>query len=352
MAFSAVKRQASRNRGTSRKYMSLYKKILGESWKITWRNKYLWFFGLFVAFLEVGGEYNTLLRYLFRGSAEGGLPFWNRLVDVGVFSDQAIRNIGQQEPLAVLSLLFVFLVIIALICFIVWLTAVSQAGLVNNSSYYLTGKKYTKDDFKIGIKSGTKNFLPVLILNIIIKIIIFIGFFIISLPIVLSITKQSAAPIDYTYILFFIILIPIILSASFIIKYAIAYVVIKGKGIGESIKNGFQLFIKNWLISLEMAFILFFISFLGWLLILLIILSLTIPFLLLYYIILNIFVGGAILVALLAIIIFIAVVVLTGSIIATFQTISWTKLFLELVGRGGTSKILRVVENIKQKIVN
>ena len=44
-------------------------------------------------------------------------------------------------------------------------------------------------------------------------------------------------------------------------KYAIAYVVIKGSGFVEAVKLGWQLFVKNWLVSLEMAFILFFINF-------------------------------------------------------------------------------------------
>lgn len=336
--------------------MSLYKKILSESWRATWKHKYLWFFGLFAAFLELGGEYNMLFSNFSRGASREVFPFWHSLANTGIFSGQALKNIGllaKEEPLSILSLTFIFLVIIVLICFIAWLAITSQVGLVNNASNHLTGKKDTGDDFKSGIKVGIKNFWPVFTLNVAAKIMIFIGFLIICVPVISSAANMPTASVDYTYILLFIVLIPIILSISFIIKYAIAYIVIKEKKLKDAIKDGYQLFSKNWLISLEMAFIQFFISFIGGMLILLIILTLAIPFTLLFYFSLKyISTGGFWFIFSFAMMIMVVIVVLAGSIISTFQTISWTKLFLELVGKGGTSKILRIAEDIKQKITN
>jgi len=43
-------------------------------------------------------------------------------------------------------------------------------------------------------------------------------------------------------------------------KYAIAYVVINKRQVSQAINQGWQLFKENWLVSLEMALILFFIN--------------------------------------------------------------------------------------------
>jgi hypothetical protein len=41
--------------------MSLYRSILKRAWEISWKFKYLWFFGLFAALLGNGGEFEIIL---------------------------------------------------------------------------------------------------------------------------------------------------------------------------------------------------------------------------------------------------------------------------------------------------
>ena len=42
--------------------MSFYRNILKQAWKITWRNKYLWWLGIFAALLGNGGEFEILFN--------------------------------------------------------------------------------------------------------------------------------------------------------------------------------------------------------------------------------------------------------------------------------------------------
>ncbi|MEA3464334.1 MAG: hypothetical protein U9R14_04680 [Patescibacteria group bacterium] len=329
--------------------MQLYSNILKQGLKITWQNKYLWFFGLFAALFGNGGEYEILARGL-SGNANF-FPGWQRFVETGVFSSQTLNNIKQiihEDPLSLAMILAVGLVIFILFGFLVWLVIVSQAALVNNSANIITEKKSGKLGIQNGVAVGIKNFWPVFGLNIVIKLFIYLLFILLSLPFVLSLAQNSMAAIDLFYVIAFIIFIPLAIALSFIIKYAIAYVVIRGSGFCAAIRDGWRLFAGNWLVSVEMAFILFFINLLVGLALVLTVLILAVPFLFLGLIFYYIFSAtGFWVVAILALIIFLAITVLTGAALSTFQIASWTGLFIELINKGGTSRIARMFKKLE-----
>jgi len=329
--------------------MSFYRKILKQAWKITWQNKYLWLFGIFAAMLGNGGEYEILYRSVGSGGGQETIPIWQRLAETGLFSKKIFSNVNQimaEDSLSLLLILFVGLAILALLVFGIWLVIVSQVALVNNSAGIIEGKR---TNWQNGFNSGIKKFWPVLGLNIILKAIIYLILIFLSLPIILS-AKTVTLTANFLFIIAFIVFIPIILSLSFILKYAIAYVVIRNSDFIESIKQGWQLFINNWLVSLEMAFILFFINLLVGLAIILLILILAIPFLFLgfiFYYLASLF--GFWTIFILALIILFLVIILGGAALAVFQISSWIGLFTELIKHGGKSKLVRVMENIYNK---
>ena len=72
--------------------MSLYRNILKQSWQTTWRNKYLWFFGIFAVFLGNAGEYK-ILSYSLSGDNQSILPAVDKIVQTGIFSKHAFDNI-------------------------------------------------------------------------------------------------------------------------------------------------------------------------------------------------------------------------------------------------------------------
>ena len=130
-------------------------------------------------------------------------------------------------------------------------------------------------------------------------------------------------------------------------KYAIAYVVINKYKVEQAIAQSWRLFKENWLISFEMAVILFFINLLAGLAIVLAILTLAVPFVflgLIFYYAFSLI--GSWLIAILAFASFLFIVVTFGAALAVFQIASWTGLFLELDKNGGVSKLVRVVNNL------
>lgn len=324
--------------------MNLYRTILLESWKTTWNRKYLWFFGLFAALLG-GGEYDVIFKALSGETGAGIIPGWQRISETGIFSSQALFNMGnilKTDPLSLIIPLIALLVVLALSAFLIWLSIVSQAALVNNSAAHLSNKKV---DFKKGLAVGTGKFWTVFGLNASIRILIYILFLIIGLLAIVTSFKT-------VYIIAFIIFIPAALVLSFIAKYAVAYAVIKGKNFGGSIKDGCRLFADNWLISLEMAFILFLINILIGLGLVLIILALTIPFLFLVAALYKLAsAAGFWFIIAFASTLFLLIIAFVGAVLSSFQISAWTGLFMQLENKGEESKLVRIAEAVKTKVV-
>jgi len=188
------------------------------------------------------------------------------------------------------------------------------------------------------------NFWPVLTLNIIIKAAIYVLLVLISLP---AIFFQGDFNANLFYIIALVIIVPVAIILSFVMKYAVAYAVINKSKVLPAIEKSYRLFKENWLISFEMAIILFFINLLVGLAIVLAILVLAVPFLFLglifYY---SFSLVGSWLIAILAFASFLFIVVTAGAALAVFQISSWTGLFLELEKKSGVSKLVRVVNSI------
>lgn len=324
--------------------MPFYRNILKQGWRLTWRNKYLWVFGIFAALLGNGGELEILFNNLGGDPGQTLFPSWQRIASTGVFSWQTYANIGnlfRDDTLNTMILLVVALVVLAVFIFLVWLVIVSQAAIVASSAAIIKQKNNTLRD---GLDAGMLNFWPVLVLNIIIKVVVYILLIAISLPVIFS---QDGFSANLFYILALIIAVPAAIILSFIMKYAIAYVIINKSRVGQALKQAGQLFQANWLISFEMAVILFFINLLIGLAVILVILTLAVPFLflglILYYALAAV---GSWLIVTLAFSSFLLIVVVVGAALAVFQITSWTSLFLELDKNRGVSKLVRIVNRL------
>jgi hypothetical protein len=329
--------------------MPLYRQILKQAWNIAWKNKYLWFFGLFAAFLGNGGEYDFLIRFISGDSNRLFLLDWGKLTQTGVFSWKTFTNIAYlsaNDPLTLILVFFVFVVVVVLSVFIVWLSVVSLIAIVNNSAQAFVLKR---ENFNLGLEAGMKKFWPVFWLSMISRLAIYSFFAFISLFISVAVS-QSTNIGSFAYVLAFVVFMPLAIITSFIAKYAIAYVVVRNNKLFKALKNGWDLFCANWLVSTEMAFVLFFINFVVGLAVVLFLLTLFIPFALLLALAKQfaaLFVSWF--VSIVALIIFLFIVAAVGSWLAVFQISSWTKLFLELESNGVSSKIVRTVNKFLGK---
>jgi len=321
--------------------MFLYRNILKQSWQITWHNKYLWFFGLFAALLGSGGTFEIIFRGYNSNTGQGLFTGLRDFIKTGFLSNFFI-GIGRlliNDPISLLFILAMYIFLIFIVCFLIWLIMVSQAALINNAANIITKKKH---NFKAGLDLGIKKFWPVFGLNVILKIVIYIAFLLISLPII-SLSRFYFPIANSLFMIAFIILVPLLFVFSFIINYALAYIVIKNKNFNKALQSGCQLFAKNWLVTLEMALILFTINFLVWLFLLLILLIISIPFIFIALVMVKLGLFFSFwLIIFLALTLYLLITMVVAASLTTFQTISWTDLFIRLIGQGATSKMVRI----------
>lgn len=299
-----------------------YRDIIQKAAATTWRHKFLWFFGLFAALTSNGEEYDSLFRNTswvtdlqqnatdIRDLASDG-----RLQEVwrgftSYLSDNALSSIG---------VVFAFVVIAF---FAVWLIIVSQVALISAAA---KKEKNQTIDLVDGFWSGNKLFGPVLGVNAIALAVLYGSLLVIGLPLLFAYFGTGATVyLTLLVVLAFLILVPANIVISFITKFAAAYVIIERQPIGIAIRKGWRLFLKNWLVSLETAFILFLINF-----------------------VLSLFIIGALGISGLPVtnqigfLIYFFISAILGSLLATFQYTTWTYLFLELTQRTMVSKLIR-----------
>jgi hypothetical protein len=310
--------------------MLSYRNLVKQAWNITWKHKFLWFFGLFSTLLAAGGsiEYKILDQNVNQGLVNGPLLGAGSFAQVIYMMRNfclGFINLFTYDFLTILSTITVLLVCLALGVTLVWLAVSSQAALVVSVKKILSNNKKKENILTIrdGITAGHKKFWPVLGLNILIKVAVNALIFIISLPLIFLVLKDSSLFV-FVYVLLFVIFLPVAISLSLMLKYAIAYSVLENETFIIAIEKGWKLFIKNWLVSLEMAIIIFVINFFASLAILLVITILFFPLFLV-----GISFGFYWLVVLM---VFLALVfvVLAGSALGTFQISTWTDLFINL----------------------
>ncbi|MFW5888095.1 MAG: hypothetical protein ACOCVY_00055 [Patescibacteria group bacterium] len=327
--------------------MSLYRKIFKKTIPLSWHNKYLWFFGLFAAFLGGVGKYDISINKLSGGLQEGTYFGFARFLNSEALEGLTLSNFiqaFQKDPVSVVIIIILFAVLAALFLFVLWLSIVSQIGLVNNSAEaFQSNKKYSSLGIKDGVQAGVKNFWPVLGWNLIIKTIVYLSFALMSLPVVYFFADDYSLSAGISYLILFILFIPVSLILSLLLKYSICYIVLQSKSFTDAIKDSWKLFLNNWLISLEMGFILFAIQFLLTIALVLAGLAIGIPFLFLailfgslatpfFWMVISVYILSAI-----------ALTIFAGSIFTVFQISSWTALFLEITKKKGVlSKLSRL----------
>lgn len=317
--------------------MFSYRFFLTQAWSITKRYKHLWFFGLFASLLYASGEYQIIASFFNQENTGTFVSTW-LIVFGSIFSSAfwlGIIDLANQNPTLLWTLISLFILFVAVLIIILYISISSQAALVNQSAKIIKSKKRLNDlSIGDGLKNSQKWFWPVLWLNLTTKLIITICFFILSIPLLFTIITNSVFS-GLIYAILFLFFLPITLFVSFVMKYAIASCVIEGKNFLDSIKKGMKLFSDNWLVSFEMAFILFIISFFVGLFTLLFI---TLFFVSLY--LLGMLITSASLVAI-SLILSIATMAIVASLVGVFQTATWTGLFLHLNKEKGRSKLER-----------
>lgn len=323
-----------------------YRKILARALKISWKNPWLWIFGLFAAFIGNGSIYEALFRSL-NNLADNISPFAT-LADylnsgvLGMISWQKFVMLSQGDVSGLVMMLLTLLLFICVVALIIGLGVVFQAGAIY-SVVEIDEKKHVS--YKQAFKHGVERFWPVLELNVFTKLVM-LGVLFLLVYLVYQFAPQSIALYVVATILF--VLSGIVIY--FLTVFGTAFIVLRKKSALVALNHAWHLFRHNILLSLEMGLILFIINVLAIIAFFIAGFIILSPFFLLYVILVL---SGmkliATIVAMFMAVVFFLFIFLVGAWWATFQLGAWALLFEELVLKGGRSKIGRVWDLIRGK---
>lgn len=205
-----------------------YLALIKRSWQISWKNKYLWWFGLFLGSVSVG------FPNFYGINSTSNSEKVN--IDTDLIINQTKDFLITNQATIIISL--IALLVFGLICFII--SIISQGAIVSGIEKIEQGKK---ENFISVFKAGYKNFWLVLGLRITQS---FIGLFLtilIFIPSILAIIYKSYI---FGIILLFIALIIVLIISTILAiwsEISIRDLVLKKNDVFASIASGW---IKLW----------------------------------------------------------------------------------------------------------
>jgi hypothetical protein len=323
--------------------MHIHRPILSAAWRLAVSRKKLWIFGFFALLVFVGGEYQIINQSLNGGL---GANIYERLLTNASISPELwpallkALSVDWQTSLAVILLI---LLVCGLLFAILWLSVKSQIALIRWTKKDRLGEGEDEISLWEAFTAKDGRFWRVLATSVFVEITIFAASVFLSIPLVFLYFKDSLWAVA-AYTLFFLILIPVTLSFSLVAKYAMAEIVLEKKGFTAGVIKAWSLFKNNWLVSLEMALILFFINFTVSLITIFILAFVALPIML--TLILFGFTAPLIIVVLVSFLL----LALVASFLMTFQTAAWTNLYLEIKNHNVVAKIERILKTKPKKV--
>ncbi|HCC23375.1 TPA: hypothetical protein DF272_04355 [Candidatus Falkowbacteria bacterium] len=327
-----------------------YRTIFKRAWNISWKHKWLWFFGFFATFLGNGTFYEAIARS-FSHMSEGRSIYYTlrEYVNTGIFSTfswSKMLDLWQKDNVGFGLSVFVMLILLALAATVIILAIVSQVGLVRSA---IGLDEHKKIGFKQAFHLGVEKFWPVFGMNVVTRVVMF-GI-VLFLAFVVSMLLVNANWINYIlYIVSFILLLIAGIIIYFVSIYATAFIVLRHKNIRTSLIYAWHLFKNNVLLNLEVGFLLFVINILvGMAAVILAVFALS-PFILLYLLMILLSVdAGLWILSSTVIVLMVVILILTGSWFTAFQISVWSILFEELALNRGHSKLIRLIERALPK---
>ncbi|MFH1621315.1 MAG: hypothetical protein ABIB04_04505 [Patescibacteria group bacterium] len=234
----------------------VYREIISHAIKTAWNERRFWPLAFFASLLLTGGTYDIILKAIRTASEQGA--YFNQTTlginEIGSTLSLVVTDPGNILGLAsglqaVIAVALVFLSLIAISC-------VSQAGLVYAlGSLKRGGRPKLSDAFRIG--GGA--FWPVLALNALVLSTLWILRFLVAFSLYLALDEKTVAT-QILYMLSFFVFISLTFVVSIVQIFALNAMVLQGAPVSEALIRGYQLFKKNWMITLETALILMLIA--------------------------------------------------------------------------------------------
>lgn len=314
----------------------LYREILRQAWRLTWHQRLLWVLGLFSAVLVSGGAFDVLVRNI----------SWSLQPD---FSFMSMTWGGWSLGLtASLWLIALGLLLAGLAAFVVFVMVRSFISLILGTGEYKVGAKL---DLEKLWHAGHGHFWSVLGTIILAKVLIMFLGGLTLLPLFLLVLGKWNLFSSIIYPPLFLIGVVAGAVVSFLMIFVSAFLVLEKYDWNKAVAAAWRLFLRNWLVSLEMALVIFAVYFLVGLILavgaLIIIIPVVAVVIFARFIMLPglgsvaVFVGSLLAVC---------IVLLAAGFLSTFHVGSWVLLVERMKKETAVSKLVRLVEHVKSKV--
>jgi len=313
-----------------------YLAIIKEAWRITWKNKYLWWFGLMMAFS--GGFGSNFSSSNWKGNNGSG---WEENVK------QKISDwVALYWEWIILGLILLVLLMMVFLILNVW----GRGALVATLGK-ITAKEPAKEPlkFKEGIKEGKKFFWKILGLNLFLSGTCIATLVILGTPIAILFYLKAyfvGALLAFGGLLIFILLI---ILFSYLQKFGVIYLVLGKVSFWSALENAYWLFRRNLLPSIIMGVIFIPLGFLAGLtaiiFILTILLIFLIPGLLAYFLMGQ---WAIIVLSVLGILILLVGILAINSVYAVFAQAVWILFFRQIALPKEEEKVAEIATEIKE----
>jgi hypothetical protein len=291
-----------------------YIEIFKRAWQITWRNRYLWWFGLFLSLGSGGMGWNFNLPWYEK--KEGGKLH---------FREEDFFNFLSTHAFWIVLVIIIFLTLVIILAV---LRIISQAGIIKSFSHI---DKNEAASFGAGFREGKKYFWKMLSLGLILGMAMLSIIVVLAVPTIFLFVLNQGFLAIFTIIMAFFILIPLMIIFAFVSKFSFYYLILSNLSIFSSIERGYQLFKKNILPSVIMGLLFIPLGIALGIGIFAVIFAIAVPFTiigLLAYLLLSKI--GAILVVVAGGTVVIAAAVFIQSVYQTFSQTSWYLFFKEI----------------------
>ncbi len=310
-----------------------YVSIIKEAWQITWKNRYLWWFGLLVS-LSSGVSSN------FSSGNWEEKSGWEENVRQKV-SDWA----ALYWEWIVLGCILLFLLMVVFLILNIW----GRSALVDSLGK-ITTKNPTPEavNFKLGMKEGRKFFWPILGLDLFLLGMVLATLIILGTPIAILFYLKAYWVGGFLTFVGLLIFILLVVLFTYLQKYGTLYLVLGKVSFWAALENAYWLFRRNLLPSIIMGAIFIPLGLLAGLAALMFILACLLIFLipgLLAYFLLGKWM--IILLAILGIIILLVGILIINSVYAVFTQTVWILFFRQIALPKEEEKVAEVVAEIK-----
>lgn len=330
------------------KQMPQYRVLLRDAWRLTKSYKQLWVWGFFASLLGSFGEYEAVGRIFQSISiASGNLQlgdsafsnFYSRALGSGDLLLEIFRGVTKVPTEVVL----VSIVIVVGFLFLLWLAFTGVIALIAETNRLTRSSKISIAD---GFLASQKYLLPTVIIYGFGRLLMtLVGTMLILFGLMVLVDVYLGTPLLITS---FILLIPLLLFISFVSRFTVVGIIVKGKTIYHSLVEAVMLARKHWLVTLEVALMLMIISVAVSLLAVIVVVVTTVP---LVTTAVVLFEAGRF--GLSSAMLFVGVlcvlmpIIVAATFIGTYQWIVWTLLFNYVSKRDSLrSKIIRLAEKV------